>query len=157
MVCTRADFLAVTGNAELRSIPGYPALARRFAGAGRAVHARLGRGAVESHPRTDVGRRRVDERARNLMAGLRTMPALRAAGIVVWCVGLLTAAFELAVAPDGRILGAALYLACVGQLAILLRRLGNYGPTAVLYPVPLLAFGGALVWSLVRPRATPMR
>lgn len=157
MVCTRADFLAVSGNVELRSIPGYPALARRFAGAGRNVHARLGRDAVESHPRTDAGRRRADERARNLVAGLRTMPALRAAGIALWCAGLLTAAFEAAVAPDGRVLSAALYLACVGQLAVFLRRLGNYGPTAVLYPVPLLAFVGALAWSLVRPRITRTR
>jgi hypothetical protein len=73
---------------------------------------------------------------------------------VVWAAGLLTATFEVAVAPDGRIVGAALYLACVGQLVVFLRRLGNYGwPTALLYPIPLVAFAGALAWSRVRPGA----
>ncbi len=158
MVCHRADYLAVAGNVELRSIPGYPALARRFAGAGRAVHARLGRGAIELHPQESAGPGRLDERAGNLLAGLRSTPGIRKLGIALWGVGLVAATAELAFAPDGRILGAVLYALCVAQLVVFLRRVGNYGwPTALLYPVPLLAFLGALLWSVFRRRTTRTR
>jgi len=160
MVCHRADYVAVTGNVELRSIPGYPALARRFAGAGRAVHARLGRGAIDLHPHGAAGPGRIDERAGNLRAGLRSTPVPRMLGIALWAVGLLAAAVELALAlaPDGRVLGAVLYALCVGQVVVFLRRVGNYGwPTALLYPVPLLACAGALLWSLVRRGTTRTR
>jgi 4,4'-diaponeurosporenoate glycosyltransferase len=157
MVCSRDDFLAVTGSAELRSISGYPALARRFAAVGRAVHARLGRGAVELHPRAAGGRGRFDERAGNLRSGLRAMPTLRAVGIGLWVIGLLAAVVELVLAAHGLVVGAAVYAAWVVQVAVFLRRVGNYGwPTAVLYPIPLFACLATLAWSLV-PRATRAR
>jgi 4,4'-diaponeurosporenoate glycosyltransferase len=157
-VCNRADYVAVAGNVELRSIPGYPALARRFAGAGRTVHTRLGWGAIELHPQSEPGRARVGARAENLLAGLRTTPVARAAAIALWGVALATAAVELGLAPDGRVFGAVLYAACVVQLAVFLRRIGNYGwVTGVLYPLSLLAFVGALLWALLRRGATRAR
>ena len=94
----------------------------------------------------------------DLRAGLRSTPVPRMLGIALWAVGLLTVAVELVLAADGRILAAVLYALCVGQVVVFLRRVGNYGwPTALLYPVPLLACAGALLWSLVRRGTTRTR
>jgi hypothetical protein len=154
LVCSRADFLAVAGNVELRSIPGYPALARRFAGAGRPVHARLGGGAIELHPR-DGGavRGRFAERSRDLGAAVAATPVGRAVGLASWGVALLAAPALLLVAGDPWWPTVILYAACVVQVAVFLARLGNFGwPTALLYPVPLLGCVGVLAVGLVRSR-----
>jgi hypothetical protein len=156
MVCNRSDYVAVTSNVELRSIPGFPALAQRFLAAGRTVHARLGRGAIDAHVGTGPGR--VRERARDLAIGLRAVPALRLVAIGWWCVTLGAVAGIAASGTVGWVLGGALYVACALQVGVLLRRVGAYGwTTALLYPLPLLAFAGALLWSLVPGRVTRSR
>ena len=41
---------------------------------------------------------------------------------------------------------------------VLTRRIGDYGwPTALLYPLPLLALAAAMVWSRLPARATRSR
>jgi hypothetical protein len=85
------------------------------------------------------------------------MPTLRAVGIGLWVIGLLAAVVELVLAAHGLVVGVAVYGAWVVQVAVFLRRVGDYGwPTAVLYPIPLLACLATLAWSLV-PRATRAR
>jgi 4,4'-diaponeurosporenoate glycosyltransferase len=148
MVCDRSDYVAVTGNVELRSIPGAPALASRFAAAGRPLHARLGRGSIESHARVDADRRRLHERARDLGAGLRSTPASRRIGIACWCAAAALAVVLACTGAAGWVPGAALYAAFAVQAGLLARRIGDYGwPTALLYPLPLLALVAAAAWS----------
>ena len=140
--------VAVTGNVELRSIPGAPALASRFAAAGRPLHARLGRGSIESHARVDADRARLHERARDLGAGTRSTPASRRLGIAGWCATAALAAVLACTGAVGWVVGAALYAAFVVQVGLLARRIGDYGwPTALLYPLPLLALVAAAAWS----------
>ena len=148
MVCDRSDYVAVMGNVELRSIPGAPALANRFAAAGRTLHARLGRGSIESHARADADRVRLHERARDPRAGLRSTPTSRRIGIACWCATSALAAVLAVTGAVGWVLGGALYAASVVQVGLLARRIGDYGwPTALLYPLPLLALAAAMVWS----------
>ena len=130
MVCSRADFLSVTGNAELRSIPwlsraGAPLCGR---GADRARPARSRRGGARIR-RAGHGARRLDERARE--PGGRVcapMPAGRAVGIAP--VGGRPADRDVRAGVRARrpvVLAAAVPRVRRSRLGVLLRRVGNYG------------------------------
>jgi len=144
MITRRSDYDAVGGHAAVRSaIVEDIALGRAYRASGRPVHSFAGRDVVafRMYPK---GLAQVAEGfTKNIAAGAVGIPWWTLLLIVAWLSGALVAAWEL---PAGlvhwatgggppTVASVALYVLYAGQLAVLLRPLGNFGPTALFFPL----------------------
>jgi 4,4'-diaponeurosporenoate glycosyltransferase len=136
MAMRRSDYLAAGGHAAVSDETVEDlGLAWAAAGAGFPVSALVGAGRLTARPYPEGGRPLVDGWTRVLAAGAGGVAPLRLVLVVAWVAGALVATAQLV---RGRPVGYVLYAA---QLAVLLRRLGSFGPLpAIAYPAPLLAF-----------------
>ena len=155
LVCSRADYLRAGGH---RSVAGEVvedvALARRFLEAGLPVTCLGGRGTIRFRMYPKGLAQLVEGWSKNFAAGAQgTRPATLAL-VSAWLAGCIGAACGLGAAlarrgpaPSRAVLG---YLAYVGQLRWMLRRIGTFGWwPALVYPAPLAGFLGIFVRSLV--------
>jgi 4,4'-diaponeurosporenoate glycosyltransferase len=86
---------------------------------------------------------------KNLSGGARRARPLPLLGAVIWVCAAVAIAIEVVQADSPWTLPA--YAAFAGQLWWILRRLGSFRWwAAALFPVPLLAFLGLFLWSLVQ-------
>jgi 4,4'-diaponeurosporenoate glycosyltransferase len=105
-----------------------------------AAFADAGEGAIEYRMYPEGKRTLVEGWTKNLAAGAAKIAPLRALAVGVWVAGALVAMRS----PVS-------YAAYAAQLAVLLPRAGRFGSaTALLYPLPLLAFAGLFARSLSR-------
>jgi len=144
---TRATDLAAVGGfaAVAGEVVEDAALARTYGHAGRSVRCLAGGDAVGFRMYPDGWRSLVEGWTKNLSGGaaLSAWPPLL--GAVAW----VTAGLAIVVNPAPTAVFAAAYGAFAAQLWWMLRRLGAFHPlTAVLFPIPLLAFTFLFVRSL---------
>nr|MBA2280971.1 glycosyltransferase [Acidimicrobiia bacterium] len=124
------------------------ALARAARAAGRPVVCVLGADTVAFRMYADGLRSLLAGWTKNLAGGARRAPIGATLGAVLWVCALVTVATQAAVAPAPWV--AMAWLAVAGQLAWMLRRLGRFRWWAsALFPVPLVAFVGLFVASVV--------
>jgi 4,4'-diaponeurosporenoate glycosyltransferase len=99
-----------------------------------------GEGAIEYRMYPEGGRALVEGWTKNLAAGASKIAPVRALAVGVWITGALVA-----------VRSPVAYVMYAAQLAVLLPRAGRFGPaTALVYPLPLLAFAGLFARSLSR-------
>jgi 4,4'-diaponeurosporenoate glycosyltransferase len=147
LITSRADYDTVGGHTspDVRSqVIEDIALARCFAAAGLAVSVLGGRSMVHFRMYPGGLRQLIDGWTRSLAVGARGASPLAVVGPFVWVAGALVAAGDgLAAVAGGphRLVHAAVYAVWVVQMGWMLRRVGRFGMlTAVLFPVPLVAF-----------------
>jgi 4,4'-diaponeurosporenoate glycosyltransferase len=118
------------------------ALARRVHETGRPATGWLGGEALRFRMYPEGPRRLVEGWSKNLLAGAGSVPLARSLLTACWVAGALQAALWLAGAGGvDRAAAAVVYGAYALQFGVLARRVGRFGvTTAVLYPIPLLAF-----------------
>jgi 4,4'-diaponeurosporenoate glycosyltransferase len=105
-----------------------------------AAFADAGEGAIEYRMYPEGRRALVDGWTKNLAAGASKIAPVRALAVGMWVAGAVLA-----------LRSPVTYLMFAAQLAVLLPRAGRFGrATALLYPLPLLAFAGLFVRSLSR-------
>lgn len=146
----RAAYDAAGGHAAVRAaVLEDVALAKRYAAAGLPVHAFGGRGVIGYRMYPEGPGQFVEGFTKNFAAGAGAIPWWRLALIFVWVTGLILAAWMLPAAALAWWFGAGApaatavvaYLAYSAQLAVLLHRVGRFGPWApLLFPVLVLAF-----------------
>jgi 4,4'-diaponeurosporenoate glycosyltransferase len=148
LVCSRADYLATGGHEAVRdAVVEDVALARVFTARGLPVHAYAGGDAIEFRMYPLGVRQLVEGWTKNLATGASGTPLLRTLGVALWITAMLTAVIALAASPGA--VAVAWYVAFACQLGLMLRPLGNFGATALLYPVAVLAFVALFARSLV--------
>ena len=129
------------------------ALAAAFArlGVPVAAYADAGEGAIVYRMYPEGPRSLVQGWAKNLAAGARSVPALRAAAIALWVAGGLAAAASAVAWVAGRWAAPAaalMYALYAVQHAVLMRRAGRFGAVAAAaYPLPLACFAALAVAS----------
>lgn len=157
IVTSRADYFAVGGHEAVRAeVVEDRALGRRYASAGLPVGALGGRDALSfrMYPR-GLGAL-VEGFTKNFFAGASGTPFWWLLLIVAWVSGTMVAAWagpvglvQWAVGGPGPTgLELAYYVAFAGQLAVMLRPLGNFRWTWLVFPVPLVFFLGVFVLSV---------
>ena len=141
MVTSRADLVAVGGYGAVRGdVLDDVALARRYIAAGLPVTLLGGRGTVRYRMYPGGLRQLVDGWSKNIAAGAGATRLPTLVLVVAWVSVLLQAPW----------LGPVVYAAGVVQLAWMWARIGRFGVlTAVLFPLPLLAFVVIFVRSLL--------
>jgi 4,4'-diaponeurosporenoate glycosyltransferase len=148
LVCSRVDYLATGGHEAVRdAVVEDVALARLFAANELPVHAYAGGDAISFRMYPLGVRQLVEGWTKNLATGARGTPPLRTLGVVLWITAMLTAVIALVTAPG--VVAVAWYVAFACQLWLMLRPLGNFGATALLYPVEVIVFVALFVRSLV--------
>jgi 4,4'-diaponeurosporenoate glycosyltransferase len=124
-------------------------LARAAQQAGERVHLFAGRGSLRFRMYAGGFRQLVEGWTKNFAGGAAGTRPLTLLLVVAWMSGLIAAPVDRAVL---------VYLAYVVQLHVLLRRVGSFGPTALVYPIPLAFFVAAFLRSalltFVRRRVT---
>lgn len=152
LVTATADYRAVGGHAAVRSeVAEDLALAARYRAAGLPVHCLLGGDRVRFRMYRDLGSL-LQGWAKNMATGATRTPAVLGLAIAVWIGGLVAATVAVAgLVAGGTLAGSAtalgLYAAVAAQVAVLGRRVGRFGPAAVLWPVLLAAFVAVVAWS----------
>jgi 4,4'-diaponeurosporenoate glycosyltransferase len=147
---TRATALAAVGGfAAVRDqIVEDAALARAFRGAGRPVRCLGGGDTVSFRMYPDGVRSLVQGWTKNLAGGATGVAPLALVGAALWVTAGLSVTVAAVTTPTGAV--AVAWAALAAELWWMLRRLGTFHPlTAVLFPVPLLAFVGLFVRSSV--------
>jgi 4,4'-diaponeurosporenoate glycosyltransferase len=158
MICRRVDYLAVGGHEAVRDhVVEDRGLARRFTRAGLSVAAVGGRDVLSfrMYPRGYAAV--VEGFTKNMYAGASGTPLWCVLAIVAWVSGAIVAAWSGTSFALGLVVGsggpgwlaAAYYLAFAIQLAVMLRPLGNFGPTWLVFPLPLAFFLVVFACSLV--------
>jgi 4,4'-diaponeurosporenoate glycosyltransferase len=148
LVTARSDLVAVGGYAAVRGeVLDDVALARRYVAAGLPVSLLGGSGTVRYRMYPGGVRQLVDGWSKNIAAGAGATRPLTMVLVVAWVSVLLQAPW----------LGPVVYGTCASQLAWMWARIGRFGVlTAVLFPVPLVAFVliflRSLVLTLIRRR-----
>ncbi|MEX1146512.1 MAG: glycosyltransferase family 2 protein [Acidimicrobiia bacterium] len=137
MMCRRDAFLTHVEHPEvLGAVLDDVALARRFAAAGDPITLHGGVGVVDFRM-YDRPRDLVEGWTKNVAAGARATPVLRAMLFGVW----ITAGLGIWVGDDGSWFVLVAYVAFVVQIFVMLRQIGSFGPlTALAYPLLALAF-----------------
>lgn len=148
LVCTAGDYAAAGGHAH-RDVRGRVvedvALAQRFTGQGLPVTVLGGRGTIDFRMYSDGLGQLIEGWTKNFASGASSTRPLTFALISLWLSGCISATWSLP-APAA----VAVYLAYVGQLTWMLRRIGRYGWWATpLYPVVLVFFLAVFARSLV--------
>ena len=107
-----------------------------------ASSARTGRGVLNMRMYSKNWRELIDGWSKGFAHGAATTSTLRLAFIVLWLGGCILALSHPAT-----------YALMAFQIAVLLRRIGNYRLlTALLYPLPLLFFFAIFTYSILRAR-----
>jgi 4,4'-diaponeurosporenoate glycosyltransferase len=161
LACTRTDYSKVGGHEVVRrAVADDIALARAFRRAGLAVHVVAGREAIQYRLYPNGLRQLADGWSKNFAAGAGSTPRLRFLLVMAWVIGLGTAAqvpfrAVLTAIADWSypgVLGWVAYAAFAGQLAVMLRPLGNYSWAAPLFPVTLavwfVVFFRSIIWMI---------
>jgi 4,4'-diaponeurosporenoate glycosyltransferase len=157
----RADALAAVGGFEAvrGEIVEDAALAHAFRATGRPVRCLGGGSTVAFRMYPDDLRSLVEGWSKNLAGGAVRVHPVALLGAVLWVTAGLSVLYDALTEPSAVVLGA--YAAIAGQLWWMLRRLGSFHwATAVLFPVPLLAFVALFlrsVWLRVARRPVPWR
>lgn len=156
MVTSRADYDAVGGHTDptVRSqVIEDIFLARCFRAADLPVSVLGGRTMVRFRMYPGGPRQLIDGWTRSLGVGARGASPLAIVGPFLWVWGALVAAWDGLSAVVGgphRVVDAVVYAVWAAQIGWMLRRVGRFGAlTAVLFPVPLLAFVALFVRSVV--------
>jgi 4,4'-diaponeurosporenoate glycosyltransferase len=147
LLTTAADLAAAGGFATVRDqIVEDAALARAYRDAGRPVRCLSGGETVRFRMYPDGLGSLIEGWTKNLAGGAARTPPLAALGALVWvCAGMAVIA-DAVTEPSPAVAVAWLVLAL--QLWWMLRRLGSFHwSTALLFPIPLLAFVGLFVRS----------
>ncbi|MET0901950.1 MAG: glycosyltransferase family 2 protein [Acidimicrobiales bacterium] len=133
-----ADLVAVGGFATVAGeVVEDAALARAYAATGRRVQCRAGGDAVRFRMYPDGRRSLAEGWTKNLAGGAARVAWVPLLGAIAWVSAGLAVTFGAELSPT---FGVA-YVAFAGELWWMLRRLGSFHPlTAVLFPIPLLAF-----------------
>jgi len=149
LACERADYLALAGHKAVRSaVLEDVALGRHFLDAGQPTAAFGGKGAVEYRMYPHGLGHLVEGWSKNFAAGAGTTPPLRLLLIVAWLSAVFATGFDVAAGLVSLAFGGGAptvshlvwYALFALQIGLLLRRLGNFRPVALLYPLPALAF-----------------
>lgn len=148
LAISRVDYDAIGGHAAVGgAILEDLALAQRMRAIDRPVAALAG-GTLISFRMYPLGLRQLGEGwSKNIAAGAGSTPLPRLLGIVAWVSGLIEAGWwtwaGLATLPFGSRLSV-VHLVFYGlyavQLWVLLRRLGNFGVSVLVFPVAAAAF-----------------
>lgn len=154
IVCSRHDYLAAGGHAQVRtnileSIP----LVRNFQKAGIAVHGRLGRGAVAFRMYPDGIGQLIEGWSKGFGSGAVMIRPTMTLLISLWITGYFSATvFIVRALSVGDYLQAGLvYVLFVGQFAWILYRIGHWQAWIIfLYPLPLIFFAVVMGWSIVK-------
>ena len=158
MVTGRSEYFAVGGHEAVRAeVVEDRALSRLYAAAGHPVSALGGREALSFRMYPKGARALVEGFTRNFFAGASGTPLWWLLVIVAWVSGVMVAGW---VGPIGVLdwvvggasptwLELAYYLAFAGQLGVMLRPLGNFRWTWMVFPVPLAFFLLVFVLSVV--------
>ena len=156
LVTNRADYDLVGGHTDSTvraQVIEDIALARCFRAAGRPVSVFGGRTMVRFRMYPGGLRQLIDGWTRSLSVGARGTSPVAAVGMFLWVWGALVAAGDGLMAVVGghhRLVDAVVYALWAIQIGWMLRRVGRFGTlTAVLFPVPLLAFVALFVRSVV--------
>lgn len=150
----RADYDAVGGHAAVRgAVAEDLALAERYRAAGLGVRCLGGGRHVRFRMYRDL-RSLVQGWSKNLAAGVGRTPRVRTLGIALWVTALLSMALLLAEGPGGTATDAAafgaVYVAGAGQMALLGRQVGRFGPAGLAWPVLTVFFVAVFTLSAVR-------
>jgi len=149
MATRKADYEATGGHALVRSaIVEDIALGREYRRRGLPVHSFGGRDAVAFRMYPHGLGQLVEGFTKNIAAGALGIPWWTLLLIVGWLSGAMVAAWELPAALVGWALGGdppalgicVLYALYAIQLTVMLRQLGNFGPTALLFPLAMAGF-----------------
>jgi 4,4'-diaponeurosporenoate glycosyltransferase len=147
LAAPRLAYLDAGGHGLVRAeVAEDLAIARAFDRAGMqvAAYADAGEGALRYRMYPEGPGSLVEGWTKNLAAGAGAVPPLRAGLVAVWLTGALHAALVVVALPAAYVLFAA-------QCAVLFRRAGRFGVlTALLYPLPVLAFVALFARSSVR-------
>lgn len=156
LITSRADYDAVGGHSDptvRAQVIEDIALARRFRATGRPVSVLGGRRMVHFRMYPDGLRSLIDGWTRSLGVGARGASPVAIIGPFLWVWGALVAAGDGLAALRGgphRVVGAMIYAAWAVQMGWMLRRVGRFGAlTAVVFPVPLVAFVALFLRSVV--------
>jgi 4,4'-diaponeurosporenoate glycosyltransferase len=156
---TRATDLAAVGGfaAVAGEVVEDAALAAAYRRAGRAVACAGGGDAVRFRMYPDGLRSLVQGWTKNLAGGASRAGAVTLVGAVLWVSAGLSITVDALTAPGVAV--AVAWAAYAGELWWALRRLGSFHPlTAVLFPLPLLAFVALFLRSAaVRASGRPVR
>jgi len=149
------DYRTIGGHESVRAeVVEDLAIARRYHEHDLGVHVALGRRDIRFRMYPGGLRRLAEGWTKNFASGASSTGTVRLLAIVLWVTGLGTAAIELLDGLRGATplaLPVLLYALFAGQLAVLFRRVGSFGPlTALCYPVLLVFFCGVFVRSLWR-------
>ena len=138
LLTSAADLEAVGGFAAVAGeVVEDAALAQAYAGTGRRVHCLVGGDAVRFRMYPDGLRSLIEGWTKNLAGGAARVAWLPLVGAISWVSAGLAIIVGVELSPA---FGVA-YAAFAAQLWWMLRRLGSFHPlTAVLFPVPLMAF-----------------
>jgi 4,4'-diaponeurosporenoate glycosyltransferase len=153
MVTSATDYRSVGGHAAVRDqVAEDLALGRRYRDAGLGTHLLVGRGAVRFRMYPGGLRQVLEGWTKNFAMGAGATRLLRLLAVVAWIAALGTA---LVMVVDGLrgaaplLPGLIAYAAMVGQLVVLFRAVGRFGPvSALVYPVHLCVFLAVFVRSL---------
>lgn len=159
IVTSRSDYAQVGGHA---AVPGAVAedlaLAQRYVRAGLRVRCVGGAPSIRFRMYRDL-RGIVEGWSKNLVAGARRTPPVRALGIGLWVTAMLAIAVRLAQGragvPGGFAGAVGLYAAAAVQTWLLGRSVGRFGAAGLLWPVLFAFFVAVSVLSAVR--ATVLR
>ena len=155
LVCSVADYRLVGGHASVcDQVVEDLALAHRFHDAGIGSRILLGMGGIRFRMYPAGVRQLLEGWTKNFASGAGSTRRRRLAAVVAWIAALGTGAFALVDGVQGDlplVVGAVAYLAFVGQLLVMFRQVGRFGPvTALLYPVLIVCFFGVFIRSLWR-------
>jgi hypothetical protein len=160
-VAVRAvDYDRIGGHAGVRGeVAEDLALARAATRAGLPVRSVLGGGLLGYRMYPEGLGRLIEGWSKNLAVGAGSTPPLRLGATVLWVTAVLQAGVLVVVSPG--VLSGLLAAAVALQVAVLLRRLGRFGPlTVLLFPLLLavfvLLFARSILLTALR-RAVPWR
>ena len=149
LVTRREDLVAAGGFAGVRGeVLEDVALARAYARAGRPVACLGGGATVAFRMYPDGLRSLVEGWTKNLAGGARHTPLVPTFGAVLWVAALAALSVEALWRPSAAV--AVAWVLASAQLWWLGRRVGTFHPaSAVMFPVPLWAFVGLFLRSVV--------
>jgi len=153
LVTAREDLARVGGfGAVRREVVEDLALAAAYRRSGRPVWCLLGGDQVRYRMYRRLRDLLVGWR-KNMAAGARRTPPLLGVGTALWVAALAAAAVEVARPLVGSgpspAVAVALYVVVAVQVGVLGRRVGRFGPAAVLWPVLVATFVAVFTWSAV--------
>jgi 4,4'-diaponeurosporenoate glycosyltransferase len=154
LATARDDYEAVGGHAAVRgAVAEDLALAARYRAAGLGVRCLAGGDRVRFRMYRDL-RRLVQGWSKNLAAGVGRTPLVRTVGIALWVTALLSMVLRLVEGPGSTATAAAtfgaVYVAGAGQMTVLGRQVGRFGPAGLAWPVLIVFFVAVFTLSVVR-------